>query len=961
LRRVHNIGYKTSVRASVLAAAAVLALLVPATASAASYELRVRDGQVELVRDGHLVATGAPGAHWAVRGTADVDDTLTVRNPDGGLVPAHVTYSGGDRGFDSLVVAGGRSERARATTDGPDSGSIVHTRGSETLSVDYSGLEPITDTTPAANFVITYGPADDAITIDNGVAPADGQLRTDTPTTEEIEFANKTNVTISGGDGSDTFTIANTETATGLTGTLTATTGAEAGESISVGTANYSGATLMLVTTGAISDLNGAGTANVTATGLGADAGAAVDLDTAVARLEADTDTGNVTLRNTGDIMVGGLSNALHGLRVGGDTAGGNGQIHLATTGSLTLDDASGPEAVRSGFAGAGVTLVAGTTIGTTVGQDAARAPVGSVGLVAADFAIAAGSELAASSGVLFQSPGDVALGGPGSGAAISDEELDQVTASSLAVLTPTVLRVTGPVSIDPARVPLLELVADGSVEQSGGPVTSRGLAVLAGSTATLTTAQNDVDTLHGLATSMSFTDADDLALVAGTTGGVRATSADVDVRAGGGLTVDGEARAAGEVRLSAGGADGLLDNNAAVSGASTALTADRMALGGGSVNAGVGSATLAPASPGRPLDLGAPDDPPGSLNLTDAELDTVTAGALRVGNLDGGQVTVSEPIAPANAPSLALHGQSFVGPGGVTAQQLAFATGSATPRDWTIDAAAVSDGNVAIPYSSATTLAVTAGADADTFAVKASPTTAIAIDAGDPSNAPGDLLVYDREGRGVGGDLTVPDGQIESQGVQPVSFTRVETLDLGRSGACANPRGGSPGADVIGGSPRGDLISGAAGNDLIRGFRGADCLNGDAGADRVFGARGSDRLRGGSGRDRLQGGRGGDRILRGEAGADVLAGGGGEDRVAGGKGRDQVSGGGRADFLSGGPGRDRLFAGGGRNRLFGRSGDDLIGAANGKRDTIGCGSGVDRVVADLFDRVRGCERVNRS
>jgi Ca2+-binding RTX toxin-like protein len=510
--------------------------------------------------------------------------------------------------------------------------------------------------------------------------------------------------------------------------------------------------------------------------------------------------------------------------------AGGNGSVSLGVTGTLTLDDATGPEVVRSGFVAGAAALQASGAFATTAGQDAIRAPAGSSGVTASDFAIAAGSDIAASSAVALASSGDVVLGDTGSGALLSDTELDQVTGAALDIIGANI-RVTGGVSLDPARVPLVEFGTSGVVEQTAGAISAKTLGVLADSTVALGAAQNDVDEIFGVGTSFDYRDADDLAIV-GT--GVRSTT-----------------------------------------------------------------------------------------------------GALE------------------------LHAQGFAGPGSLTAQQITLSDGSATGRTWTIDAGSVSDGHAAIPYSDANALAVNGGGGADRFNVKASSTTAIAIDGGAPNAAPGDTLAYDPEGRSVSGDLTPPSGQVESPGVQPVTFANVEALPFDLvPGVCANPFDGTPGPDALEGTALGDFIEAGAGNDTIRGRGGADCLDGEAGADQVLGGGGSDRLRGGTGRDRLVGGGGGDRILRGEAGADALVGGGGADRLAGGKSGDRLAGGGKADFLSGGAGNDRLTGGGGRDRLFGRAGNDRIAAAGGKRDTIACGSGVDRVVADPRDRVRGCERV---
>jgi PKD repeat protein len=130
--------------------------------------------------------------------------------------------------------------------------------------------------------------------------------------------------------------------------------------------------------------------------------------------------------------------------------------------------------------------------------------------------------------------------------------------------------------------------------------------------------------------------------------------------------------------------------------------------------------------------------------------------------------------------------------------------------------------------------------------------------------------------------------------------------------GACANRRVGSPAAEVLTGSAAGDL--------LISG----------AGADRLFGQGGQDCLRGGAGKDRLNGGPGNDR-LDGGPGKDVLVGGSGKDRIKAGAG----------DIVKAGTGNDR------------------VNAANGKPNRVACGKGRDRVRADRFDRLSGCERVH--
>lgn len=107
---------------------------------------------------------------------------------------------------------------------------------------------------------------------------------------------------------------------------------------------------------------------------------------------------------------------------------------------------------------------------------------------------------------------------------------------------------------------------------------------------------------------------------------------------------------------------------------------------------------------------------------------------------------------------------------------------------------------------------------------------------------------------------------------------------------------------------------------------------------------------------------------LSGAGGNDVLRGGDRNgDTIDGGAGDDDISGGFGDDTLVGGPGRDTI-AGDRPLRcnelhcdLGGGSGNDTIEARDGEVDSITCGPGQDRVVADADDVVAAdCEIVER-
>jgi Ca2+-binding RTX toxin-like protein len=120
--------------------------------------------------------------------------------------------------------------------------------------------------------------------------------------------------------------------------------------------------------------------------------------------------------------------------------------------------------------------------------------------------------------------------------------------------------------------------------------------------------------------------------------------------------------------------------------------------------------------------------------------------------------------------------------------------------------------------------------------------------------------------------------------------------------GACKNVKSGTAAKNVLTGTALGDLIHGRAGNDRISGLAGDDCLFGDAGNDTLSGGAGKDKLDGGAGKDSLTGG----------TGVDTFTGG---------------------------------------------AGDDVINSRDGKKETVNCGKGKDRVKGDKKDRLKGCEK----
>ena len=109
------------------------------------------------------------------------------------------------------------------------------------------------------------------------------------------------------------------------------------------------------------------------------------------------------------------------------------------------------------------------------------------------------------------------------------------------------------------------------------------------------------------------------------------------------------------------------------------------------------------------------------------------------------------------------------------------------------------------------------------------------------------------------------------------------------------------------------------------------------------------------------------DSRLTGAGGEDLLRGAGGNDTLDGGAGPDRLEGGYGDDALIGGPGADKLKSDVGNNACGSSPncpaphGNDTVEARDGEVDSIECGPGQDRVVADAKDVIAAdCEVVER-
>ncbi len=161
-----------------------------------------------------------------------------------------------------------------------------------------------------------------------------------------------------------------------------------------------------------------------------------------------------------------------------------------------------------------------------------------------------------------------------------------------------------------------------------------------------------------------------------------------------------------------------------------------------------------------------------------------------------------------------------------------------------------------------------------------------------------------------------------------------VVALVVGSGVALAVNKIGTNGPDTLRGTNRADNLLGKGGNDILYGLGGRDNLLGQAGKDVVIGGKEFTYL-------------GGDKNLAGGSNNDVVIGGRGSDNILGQEGND---------LLVGGP-----FTEPSEDNVSGGSGNDVLDTINRPPfgDTVVCGRGFDRVLADRKDEVApDCEKV---
>jgi len=468
--------------------------------------------------------------------------------------------------------------------------------------------------------------------------------------------------------------------------------------------------------------------------------------------------------------------------------------VDINVTNALTLDEnlTSGGTTditVADEDAGAATfTLTGGHTISSTAGMLT----------ITADEMDIAGTITATGQTVLLRSYDDgeaIILGGDGTtvdSLELVSAELSAITATTLRIGHSTAGAITVSADVVPANVDVLHLTTGGGVTgTAGGILGNKDLAIQAGDTVDMTDADLAVGTLAVSAPghNVTFTESDGFSVgdVDGIQGvaahGVTLTANTGNLTvANGGAANDINATDAIAVTVSGDEATLAIASGASVqsTGGDHTYTADKMDLGG-TITATGRTVNLRPNEAGEAIDLGSTTDGASdTLELSDAELDTIAAGTLAIGTPSAGSIGVSQviTIASGKVPILALITGGSIQDSGTT-------TGELEADELTLAAADIgSDANPLDTTVGSLDVTTTSG-DVDLTSTNAASVSVVNI-----STQGGDVDINHSGGGSflITGSITT--GQTPTQGGN-VTITAANELTLAATGSINTKPGG--------------------------------------------------------------------------------------------------------------------------------------------------------------------------
>jgi len=548
------------------------------------------------------------------------NDTLTLNLANGDFInAAGISYDGGAGGNDELVINGDGQGTVTYNYTNANDGNIVM---SNFGTVTYVGLEPITNDGTADDIIFNLPAGPNAVTLaDDSISNTLSRLSG--ATFETTDFANPTgSITINRGNASDTITVdalpdfnADLIIGSGASPFASITfTGAitlAAGKSLTAdasGTISLSGANADLAT-------SGAGTITLTS---------ARDI-TLASGSSLTVVNGNVTL--SANQQMTPTAGDFIGIQVGGTiTTSGTGDLILSGRGGddVSTSDHDGIRIVSTG-------LIQSTATGATAGT---------ITLMGAG-----GSGTSNSKGIYVQGPistvsGDILLTGTGGATAGDNSKGIHTTPTGSITSTGTGANAGDITLVGYGNATTAGLFADG-VGLPGGSLTSVDGDISITGTSYL---NNNVGIRLGvMANPVTIQATGDGAITFTGIGSPSATLEDIYTQH------------AGNIFGAVGGTGGVTFN------------ADTINLSLGTVQ-NAGTVTIQPTTAGTTTSLGGSS----TLDLTDAELDNITATNIVFGNGTSGAMTIGSSITRASATNLTLNAGAntvtFTGGGGINA-----------------------------------------------------------------------------------------------------------------------------------------------------------------------------------------------------------------------------------------------------------------------------------------------------
>jgi filamentous hemagglutinin family protein len=453
---------------------------------------------------------------------------------------------------------------------------------------------------------------------------------------------------------------------------------------------------------------------------------------------------GNITVINNAaagkNIAISGTLNASgsNGTGTGNRNGGLGGDVTLNSSGALTANaiSANGGDSVgSSGTAGNGgtVLITAGgnlalngnVTSSSGNGEVGSPGPGGNAGTinivgsaaVAINSALSAiggirggnGANITVSAGTTLTTSGDISASGGNAPVNGGDSGSISLTAGTGIGLGGNVTA-SGGTGSSPGNNGTITLNATaGGASQTGGAIVGGGLLLQGAGAFNLTRSGNNVVTLAGNPNgSVNYVDANGLSI--GSVGGVNGLTSGGNAisvaTVNGNLTAANDVDAgASTVSLTSGssGNDNRLTVNPTVTvhgAGGITLVGDHMTLTGSTIDGGSSTVTLRQFENGTDISLGGTENS-GVLAFTPAELDTVTAGVLKIGNANSGDITIDSAIAPANTTVLSLQSGGNISQGGgntINISSLALRAGGAITLNQNNNAdtvAATAGGNI--------------------------------------------------------------------------------------------------------------------------------------------------------------------------------------------------------------------------------------------------------------------------